>query len=234
MLQLQNSFYTGGNMAVILLKNLTDKINILEQQNSVLAYAAKNRISIELTEIETSDSSKSLESRGELKGFLRSLNPDETILVYDFWVFSSHIDELVKILECLLRRNITLHVVNKKTVIDTQSTPLHILSTLAKERQVLVQQKEKMRRGRPTGRMSQSKFDRYRSEIIEFLEDGYSVSKIASKLNVSRTSLKDYVNSRNLKTLAKTKKELLGATPKQISRKNRYKKKCDLIAEDTQ
>lgn len=218
-------------MAVILLKNISDKVNIIEQQDTILAYASRNRISIDSIEIETSDFSKVLEERSELKGFLRSLNADETLIVYDFWAFSSSVSELVKVIECLMKRNITLHIVNKREIIDADMTPLSVLSILAKEREMQRQPKERLRRGRPVGRMSQSKFDQYRSQVIAFLEEDVSVSQIARTLKVSRTSLKDYINSRNLKELAQTKKELLGATPKKISRNKKQTKKCDLIAQ---
>lgn len=218
-------------MAVVLLKNLTDRINILEQQNVILSYARKNRISIETTEIETSDSKKSLEERNELKGFLRSLNQDSDVLIYDFWVLSSDVSDLIKILECMLRRNITLHACNQKEAIGINSNLLDVLELLAKQRVVQAIQKESIKQGRPKGRMSQSKFDKYRSQIINLLEQKYSVSKIAQELGVSRTSLKDYINSRNLKNLATTKQDLLGAKPAKIMKRTRRAKKCDLIAQ---
>lgn len=217
-------------MAIILLKNISDKVNIIEQQDTILAYASKNRISIELIEIETSDFSKVLEERSEFKGFLRSLKTNGTLIIYDFWVLSSSVSELVKVVECLMRRNISLHIVNKKEIIEASMTPLNVLTILAKERDIQRQPKGHSRRGRPTGRMSQSKFDQYRSQVIAFLEEDMSVSQIARTLKVSRTSLKDYINSRNLKALAQAKKELLGATPKKISRSKKQTKKCDLIA----
>lgn len=218
-------------MATVLLKNLTDRANILEQQNAIVSYARKHFISISVTEIDTSDFSKVLEDRHEFKGFLRSLNPNSNLLIYDFWVLSSNVGELVKICECLLQRNISLHVCNKKEIIESNSSALHVLSILSRERNIRVKVKENTLLGRPKGRMSQSKFDKYRSEIISYLEDGFAVSKIAEILNVRRTSLKDYINSRNLKELANTKKELLGATPKKIARKINKSTQCDLIAQ---
>lgn len=217
-------------MATILLKNLTDKVNILEQQNFLLSYARKNSISIEATELETSEHKKLLEDRMEFRGFLRSLNPNDTLLIYDFWVLSSRVDELVKICECLFQRNITLHVCSKKEILSANSSAFEVVSVLAKERQRDNDDKKTLGQGRPKGRMSQSKFDKYRSKVIAYLEEGYSVSKIADELGVRRTSLKDYINSRNLKVLAKTKQELLGATPRKIHHKKIENKKCDLIA----
>ncbi len=219
-------------MAVVLLKNQSDRANIIEQQNHILSYAKKHQISIDVIEIETSDASKKLEQRGELKGFLRSLNPKDTLLIYDFWVLSLNVGELVKVCECLLQRDIALHICRKKEVVDNKCTPLQVLHILAKEREACMVQKESLGQGRPKGRMSQSKFDKYRSQIISYLEQNYSVSKIAQTLNVSRTSLKDYINSRNLKNLAQTKKELLGAIPKKTHKRNSKIEKCDLIANE--
>lgn len=219
-------------MATVLLKNLTDRANILEQQNAIVSYAKKNFVSIDITEIDTSDSTKPLEDRHEFKGFLRSLNPNSHLLIFDFWVLSSDVGELVKVCECLLQRNICLHVCNKKEIIDTNSSALNVLSILSNERKVQEKAKESAYLGRPKGRMSQSKFDKYRSEIISYLEQGFAVSKIAMILDVRRTSLKDYINSRNLKELAQTKKELLGAIPRKIARKTKKVEQCDLIAQE--
>ncbi len=219
-------------MAVVLLKNLSDKANIIEQQNYILSYAKKHRISIDIIELETSDYSKKLEYRGELKGFLRSLDKNSALIVYDFWVLSQDVGELVKICECLLQRNISLHIAQKKELIHVKSSPLSVLSLLSKQREACMVQKGVLGQGRPKGRMSQSKFDKFRSSIIAYLEQDYSVSKIATTLGVSRTSLKDYINSRNLKKLAQTKKELLGAVPRKIVRKSGRVKNCDLISDE--
>lgn len=219
-------------MATILLKNLTDKVNIIKQQNAVVTYAKRHKIPIDIIEIETSDFSKPLEQRDELRGFLRSLNPNSTLLIYDFWVLSAHVGELVKLLECMLERNIDLHVINKKVFIDVKIKAYDLLSILTRERAVVVEPKEQTKQGRPKGRMSQSKFDKYRAEIISHLEKNTSISQIAKELGVSRTSLKDYVNSRNLKSLAVIKKDLLGSKPQKVKLASKAKQECDLIATD--
>ncbi len=216
-------------MAVVLLKNLTNKANIKEQQDSIISYAKKHSISIDTTEIDTSDSSRSLEERTEFKGFLRSLQQNCMLVVYDFWVLSENVDELVKICECLLQRNISLYVANKKEIISVKSSALYVLHVLSKERKTNKALTKNTKLGRPKGRMSQSKFDTLRPQIIKYLELDYPVSKIACMLKVSRTSLKDYINSRNLKELACSKKELLGAVPNMNEPKNEIKK-CELIA----
>jgi DNA-binding CsgD family transcriptional regulator len=61
--------------------------------------------------------------------------------------------------------------------------------------------KENTQVGRPKGSKSSSKFDVYHSEIMRLLSRKKSVSAIARELNVSRSSLKDYIESRKLKGL---------------------------------
>jgi hypothetical protein len=56
--------------------------------------------------------------------------------------------------------------------------------------------------GRPKGSKSSSKFDMYINEIVSFIKDKKSVSEMARILNVSRSSLKDFIQSRELKQVA--------------------------------
>jgi hypothetical protein len=57
--------------------------------------------------------------------------------------------------------------------------------------------------GRPKGSRSSSKFDPYLDQIIGFIRNNVSVSAMAREMNVSRSSLKDYIESRELKEVAK-------------------------------
>jgi hypothetical protein len=85
--------------------------------------------------------------------------------------------------------------------------------------------------GRPKGRMSKSKFDINRKEIVEYLIQKESVSAISKTLGVSRTSLKDYINSRGLKDLAQAKTSLLGSKiqPKVMKKVAVKAQRCSLI-----
>lgn len=217
-------------MNIALLKSKTDKANIIAQQNTIIKCARNSGISLDSTEIEGSDSSKVLEERKEFKGFLRSLNDNDSVLVYDLWVFSDDIGELTKILECLLNRSVTTYVCSQNTRIGNDTPVLDVLAILSDHREKTLVKNKEIAQGRPKGRMSKSKFDGQRTEIIKLLEEGNAVSKIARTLEVSRTSLKDYINSRGLKDLVEAKKTLL--TKKQIEKpQNTISKKeeCTLI-----
>ncbi len=217
-------------MNIALLKSKTDKVNITTQQESIIKYARLNSIRLEATEIESSDNTTVLENRSEFKGFLRSLSFNDSILIYDLWVFSNDMGELTKILECLLTREINIYICSLNISIDKNTSPLELLTVLTQYREKNLLKKTENAQGRPKGRMSKSKFDSRRVEIIDLLSLGNSVSKISRTLEVSRTSLKDYINSRGLKELVEAKKSLLDENPiKKTKKQIKTKEECSLI-----
>lgn len=218
-------------MNILLLKNRNDAFTITAQQKQILKYAHQNGLAIDSTEIENSHPTMELEDRKEFKGFLRSLNNNDHVLIFDLSTLSSSVEELVKIFECILTRSISLHIATSSTVIDIHAKPLLLMELLAKQREFNKQQDKDISQGRPKGRMSQSKFDMFRPQVIELLEEKISVSEIAKRLNVSRTSLKDYINSRGLKDLVKAKLKLLTSNEKKSTpNKTSSQKECSLIA----
>jgi DNA invertase Pin-like site-specific DNA recombinase len=219
-------------MNIVLLKGKSSSIDIKSQQQTIIKYAKHNSLSLDETEIENSDDGYVLEERKEFKGFLRSLNHHDHILIYDFHTLSSHTAELVKILECFLNRSITLHICSKNIYIDEKTSIFELLQLLSKFREECLYSNQKKSQGRPKGRMSKSKFDNDRNKIIDFLSQGISVNEISKILQVSRTSLKDYINSRGLKDLVRAKLSLLDEQkPEIVQKKDKKIKECSLIKE---
>ncbi len=220
-------------MNIVLLKTKSVDVNITTQQSAVIKYAKHHGYSIDITEIEASELDENLENRKKFKGFLRSLNEGDTILIYDLWVFSKDIGELVKVFECLLKRDISTVICSSNSEITKDTTSLEVVSILSSFREKNLKAKKDLTQGRPKGRMSKSKFDVYRAKIISLLEEGISVSQIARILEVSRTSLKDYINSRGLKDLVQAKKSLLKESIKSKRAKNKIStEECTLIKEN--
>jgi transposase-like protein len=138
--------------------------------------------------------------------------------------------ELTKILECLLKRDITIHICNMHICICRSTSPLELLTILSQYRENNLVKKPENTQGRPKGRMSKSKFDPYRAKIIDQLSENNSVSKIARDLGASRTSLKDYINSRGLKNLVEAKRTLLTEQPiKKVKKQINTDEECSLI-----
>jgi len=218
-------------MNIVLLKNRNDDSPIIVQQKQILKYAHHHNLKIDTTEIENSDPTLELEERKEFKGFLRSLSKNDHIIIFDLSSFSKNVEELVKVFECLLTRSISIHIADVNICINIDSKPLVLLDLLVKQRELNKKLDKEKIQGRPKGRMSKSKFDTYRPQIIELIENRTSISEIAKILHVSRTSLKDYVNSRGLKELVKAKITLLQSSPKQslMPTKAQITKECSLI-----
>ncbi len=219
-------------MNIILLKNRNNIPSMTTQQKHILKYAHQHSFIIDSTEIENSHPTLELEERKEFKGFLRSLGREDHVFIYTLTTFSDSLQELIKIFECLLKRSICVHITEANTMIGPESSPLSLLELLSKQTEFHQNLNQKSSQGRPKGRMSQSKFDIHRAYIIELLEANTTVSEIAHLLHVSRTSLKDYINSRGLKDLVKAKLTLL-KSPKNrlITKKTSPTKECSLIKE---
>jgi predicted DNA-binding protein YlxM (UPF0122 family) len=101
---------------------------------------------------------------------------------------------------CLLKNNIEIHIIKPSIVIDSHSDVMLVLSLIDNLRQTL-QAEEKKRIGRPKGSRSSSKFDQYLERITEYIRLNKSVSEMARELGVSRSSLKDYIESREIKEI---------------------------------
>ncbi len=171
-----------------------------DQLKIVNAYIEQEGINIDKEFIDQKSQNKRLTERDEVVSLFRPLR-DGTLIVYDVWVLSSHIEDLLQMLSCLLKNGMTIHFVKPSVVIDRYSDTMVVLGLVDQLRQIL-QQDEKKAIGRPKGSRSSSKFDKFHDEIISYLREEKSVSEMARTFGVSRSSLKDYIESRELKEVA--------------------------------
>ena len=169
------------------------------QQHEIMAFAMQKSINIDKEVVEYATKNLELEEREEFETFLRSMSDGNTVIVSSLSVLSDRAEELIKVINCMLTHNVDLWIASKNMLINRQSSMVEIfplLNTLREE------SKDKTTQiGRPKGSKSNSKFDVYHSRIVKYLREGFSVSAIARELEVSRSSLKDYIESRNIKEL---------------------------------
>jgi DNA invertase Pin-like site-specific DNA recombinase len=175
--------------------------NVIEQLKFIGAYCERENLTIEKEMIDQTFQNKRIIERNEVVELFRSLHND-TLLVYDTWVLSVNIEDVIQMMSCLLRNGVEIHFVKSGIVIDRQSDTMVVLGLIDQLRQT-IQNEEKKEIGRPKGSKSSSKFDLFLEQIIGELKQGRNVSDIARLLNVSRSSLKDYVESRALKELVR-------------------------------
>ena len=171
-----------------------------EQLKSINAYAKASNIEITDEYVDHTSQNNNLDSRESVVTFFKN-NQNRDLMISDVWVLSSNIQDLLQMFACLLKNEMRVHIVNAGVVLDKQSDVMLVLGLIDQLRQVLEGREKKMI-GRPKGSRSSSKFDPYLDEIITYIRSNTSVSAMAREMGVSRSSLKDYIESRELKEVA--------------------------------
>lgn len=171
-----------------------------EQLQQINSYALSHNLMIDDEFIDHTSQNKRLQERTDVTDYFQSKN-SATLLIYDVWVLSTNMEDLVQMFSCLLKNEFSVHFIKQSVIITQQSNAMLVLGLIDQLRKS-IQSESKRVIGRPKGSKSNSKFDKYISEILSFIKEGKSVSEMARTLGVSRSSLKDYVESRELKQLA--------------------------------
>ncbi|WP_187647724.1 recombinase family protein [Nitrosophilus labii] len=194
-------------MNYVYLRTQNSNYSIAVQENSIDEYVLRNNLIIDEKKVEVTPYSQSIDDRKDFIEFLQSLKDGDKLFIYDLSVFSMKVGEIVKILNCIFKKDIDIFIsrFNIKLNYNTQSK---IIIYLLNEVRENCKKIKKRSTGRPKGSLSKSKYDMYREKIITLLKEGKSVNEISKILNVSRSSLRDYISSRNLKELAATEGEV--------------------------
>ncbi|MEA1953553.1 MAG: recombinase family protein [Campylobacterota bacterium] len=186
-------------MTYAYLRQMQDSNNMSEQQRNILSFSLTQNIDIDKEVIEYSSKNHLIEERKKFEEFMHSLEEGSTLVIDTLSVLSDRIEELIKIINCILSCSINLYIASSKTILNKNTTVVEIFPLLNDLREA---QKAKSNQiGRPKGSRSSSKFDIYQSQIISLLKEEWNVSAIARELNVSRSSLKDYIESRGIREL---------------------------------
>jgi DNA invertase Pin-like site-specific DNA recombinase len=171
-----------------------------EQLQLINSYAISKDIVIDDEFVDQISQNKRLSERTHVTAYFQS-KKESNLLVYDVWVLSTNIEDLTEMLTCLLKNRFNIHFIKQSVIISHESSVMLVLGLIDQLRQIM-QSESKRVIGRPKGSKSSSKFDVYINEIISFIKDKKSVSEMARILEVSRSSLKDYIVSRELKQVA--------------------------------
>ena len=181
------------------LRQMPESLTMSEQQRNILSYTLTQGLEIHKEVVEYSNKNNLIEEREKFETFLQSLEEGSTVIVDTLSVLSNRVEEMIKVINCMLSREIELHIATSKTVLRQDTTVVEIFPLLNDLRE---EQKAKSSQiGRPKGSRSTSKFDMYQPKIMAYLKEGMNVSAISRTLGVSRSSLKDYIESRGLREL---------------------------------
>jgi len=171
-----------------------------DQLQQINAYAISHNLVIDDEFVDQTSQNKRLEERIPVTQYFQTRS-NATILIYDVWVLSTNVEDLVQMFSCLMKHNFTVHFIRQSVVITKESNIMLVLGLIDQLRQTLESESKRVI-GRPKGSKSSSKFDQHINDIIVYIKEQKSVSEMARLLNVSRSSLKDYIESRELKQVA--------------------------------
>lgn len=175
-------------------------IAVHEQLQHINFYASSNNLIIDDEFIDYTSQNKRLNERSEVTRYFQS-KQDSILLVYDVWVLTTNMEDLIQMFSCLLKNKFQVHFIKQSVIMSQASDTMLTLGLMEQLRKTLQSDSKKMI-GRPKGSKSNSKFDVYINELIVFIKEQKSVSEMARILGVSRSSLKDYIESRELKQIA--------------------------------
>ena len=174
--------------------------HLTEQKSDILSFSVRQALQIDKEVVEYATKNLLLDDRKEFEEFLKTMQDGNTVVVSSFSILSDKVEELIKVINCMLSHNVNLWVADSNLLMNKETNMVEIFPLLNELRQ---EEKEKTNTiGRPKGSKSSSKFDVYQRDIISLIAEGMSVSAIARELDVSRSSLKDYIESRGIKELA--------------------------------
>lgn len=173
--------------------------HLTTQQSDILSFSLRNELDIDQEVVEYATKNILLDERKDFEEFLQTMQEGYTVIVSSLFVLSNRVEELIKVINCMLSHSVNLWIVDANLLMNKETNMVEIFPLLNALRE---EEKEKTNLiGRPKGSKSSSKFDVHQREIISFLREGMNVSAIARELDVSRSSLKDYIESRGIREL---------------------------------
>ena len=188
-------------MTYAFVRQFSNEEPLSAQRAHIVEYALGRDIVIDSEMIEFESVRKPLGERRSFKDFLNILSEGDTVIVERIETMGQNMEEVMVVVNCLLSRSISLLIAQTGTEIDNDTRLSELLPLIMRLKKSSEETGSDNRVGRPKGRKSASKFDAYLPEILAGLKSGRSVSFIARKLEVSRSSLKDYIESRGLRQI---------------------------------
>ena len=188
-------------MTYALIRQFFDEESLLAQRACIMGYAELERLIFDNEMIELKCGEKPLRERKFFRDFLDSLKKGDTVVIDRIEILGRKMEEVIVVINCLLSRDVSLHIASSRLKVNKETGLAEILPLIVRLKEDSGETVRSTRVGRPKGRRSASKFDAFLPEVLAGLKANKSVSSIARELGVSRSSLKDYIESRNLKQI---------------------------------
>jgi DNA invertase Pin-like site-specific DNA recombinase len=217
MLKLVGDLRLFSNMSKTLayLRTSTDKQDLNNQRLEILEYARQNEIHID-DFIAISISSRKTRRARRIDELLQNLYPGDTLIVTELSRLGRSTGEVISLIDNLLANAISIIVIKQSLKLDKHQddiqsiTMVTMLSLFAQMERAMISRRTKealaakkaqgVVLGKPKGTIQESQFDKDRERIVELLNLGISVRKIALQhlQYGDPSSLHYYIRTRNL------------------------------------
>ena len=167
-------------MTYAYLRQMPDNVNLSDQQRNILSFSLTQGMEINKEVIEYSTKDHPIEERKQFEEFLPSVEDGDTLVVDTLSVLSDRAEEMIKVLNCMLSRDIDLYIASLQLHVTKETPIVKIFPLLNDLREA--QKARSNQIGRPKGSRSSSKFDVYQAQIPSLLREGMNVSAIAREL----------------------------------------------------
>jgi DNA invertase Pin-like site-specific DNA recombinase len=194
----------------------TDKQTTENQRFEILKFADEKKLTVDAWIEETISSTKKLDDR-KLGALINQMGKDDVLLVTELSRLGRSIMEVMGILNVLMEKQVKVFTakeryelgnnINSKVLAFAFSLSAEIERSMISSRtkEALARRKSEGKQlGRPKGRLSNTVKLTGKDDIIkELLSKKISDAAIARILEVNRITLRNYVNSRGLREVAK-------------------------------
>lgn len=188
-------------MIYTLLRQFSDDLSLFHQRAMVMGYLRSRQLQADQEMIEFGSQGKSLTEREQFDSFLHSLKAGDRVVIDEIQTLGGTTEEILTVINCMLSRGVILDLASVELEVGDHTPLAQILPLIMHLDEPATPEERRSQKGRPKGSRSASKFDEYLDRIILQLKAGTNVSAIARDLGVSRSSLKDYIESRQLKKI---------------------------------
>jgi len=196
----------------------TDKQTTENQHFEILKFTAEKKLSIDQWVEETVSSTKKVDDR-KLGDLIGGINRGDTLIVTEISRLGRSLLEVMSILHTLMEKEVRVFTckeryelgnnINSKVLAFAFSLSAEIERTMISQRtkEALARKRaEGKRLGRPKGALSKkTKLTGKEAVIQELLSKRIAISAIARILGVNRLTVSNYIKTRKLQPLVKTK-----------------------------
>ena len=195
------------------LRASTNKQEVSHQKYEILEYARKHDMKVDQY-IELIISSKRSVEQRRINEISQNLNASDVLIVTELSrlgrsttqvlsLVNTLVDQQIRIIVIKQNLDISKHDVNSKMIVTLFSLFAELERDFVSMRtkEALASKKAQgIKLGKPKGTIQKSKFDQHRERVVELLELGLSVRKIAKLLGyTSHIALNTYIKKRNLR-----------------------------------